>query len=157
MCILALCLAGLAAPLAGSDCVAPSEADAAALGIRARQETDRARASEQAGDFAEAARTYRSALELQRSADCADTPAAADLLRQLGFAEYKTGNLAAAEEHVAAAIAAYGPAGGGEGLARALNVRGVLERDRGRYEAAESTFREAIEALPPGSAEHDEI
>src|SRR5215470_14053697 len=124
MCILALCLAGLAAPLAGSDCVAPSEADAAALGIKARQETDRARASEQAGDFAEAARAYRSALELQRSADCADTPAAA-------------------EEHVAAAIAAYGPAGGGEGLARALNVRGVLERDRGRYEAAESTFREA--------------
>ncbi len=155
MCVLVLYLAGLAASPAGSDCGAPS--DAAALSTRAQQEADRARASEQAGNFAEAARGYRSALELWRAADCADTIAAADLLRQLGFAEYKTGNLAAAEEHVAAAIAAYRAAGGGEGLARALNVRGALERDQGRYEAADSTFREAVEAVPQGSAEHDEI
>src|SRR6266566_9039360 len=68
MCVLVLYLAGLAASPAGSDCGAPS--DAAALSTRAQQEADRARASEQAGNFAEAARGYRSALELWRAADC---------------------------------------------------------------------------------------
>jgi CHAT domain-containing protein len=117
----------------------------------ARQAADRA---DGAGDLAGTAGAYRLALEAQAELDCRTGPGTADLLGSLGWAEYRSGQLGKAEEHLLAAkdILATAPRPEPVLLAQTLDSLGVVQRDLGHYEAAELGFGRALEVLDaPGA------
>src|SRR5262249_6179954 len=107
-------------------------------------------------DVAGAIRAYQGALDAQRGIDCGTGPGTARLLAQLGWLEYRAGQLTEAETHLRMAIdidrAQSAPP---VRLADALNKLGAVERDRGRYEAAENTFREALAVM--GSSDEEGV
>jgi len=136
----------------GGECPPPRDPGAVRARVdAARQQADRA---DRAGDLAGTAAAYRVALEAQAELDCRTGPGTADLLGGLGWAEYRSGQLGKAEEHLLAAdeILKNAPRPEPRLLAQTLDSLGVVQRDLGHYEAAELGFRRALEVLDaPGA------
>ena len=141
-----------AVPAAGAGCPPPD--DRASLEAKVASAEQLAIERDGASDIAGAIGAYQAALDAQRGIDCGAGLGTARLLAQLGWLEYRAGRHADAETHLRTAIdsdrAQSAPP---VRLADALNKLGAVERDNGRYEAAERTFREALAVMGPSDEE----
>lgn len=114
---------------------------------------------ERSGDVTASVTELKTALSLQQQLSGANSEATGDLLRRLGWQEYITGSLQDAEAHLRRVQDIYQTVLDPRHIkvSKVLNSLGVVLRDKGQYEAAESMFATAFDIAAGGLTPDDDM